>query len=208
MKKIEVGAFYKIPLGLLPIVIVFWQLNVSSGVPGFRISDYFSLFTILSNTFAGIVLLLSAFKFKIEDRRKLDYLRGMNATYLLIVAIVYYALVADSGGFQYLTIDHANFILHRLMPIVLLIDFAIDRPTDRFVYKKTLLWLIPPLAYVSYSLIRGNISKWYPYTFLDPNEVDGYKSVFFYSLGITAGFIFFGYGIYYICNCRRKPLNP
>jgi len=204
MKKLAV---YKIPFGILPIVIVFWQLFESTGKTGFRVADYFSLFTILSNIFAGIVLILSAFKCKSEDRRKLDYLRAMNATYLLIVAIVYYALVADSGGFQYLTIDHANFILHRLMPIVLLIDFAVDRPIDKFEYKKTLLWLVAPLVYVFYSLIRGNITKWYPYTFLDPNEVDGYKSVFFYSLGITVGFLFFGYGIFYICNCRRKPIN-
>ena len=89
------------------------------------------------------------------------------------------------------------------MPFFLIIDFAIDRPVKKFEYKKTLLWLIFPIVFVAYSLIRGTIVNWYPYDFLDPNIVGGYLGVLKYSLAITAGFLFFGYGIYYICNTKR-----
>lgn len=187
-------------MGILPIGIIFWQYSESFGDTGFRTLDYFSLFTILSNLFAGIILILSA----LVVSRKIDYLRGMNATYLLIVAIVYYALLEGKGGFSYLTLSNADFILHKLMPLVLLLDFAFDRAKEKFEYKKTLLWLIFPLVFVSYSLIRGHISHWYPYDFLDPNEIGGYSQVALYCLGITLGFIIFGYGIYYINNSRRK----
>ena len=134
MKK---SAVYKIPLGILPIVIIFWQLERSLGIEGFRIPDYFSLFTIISNLLAGTVLFISAFKLSETYNRKIDYLRGMNSAYLIVVGIVYYALIADTGGFSYLTIQHSNFILHRLMPLILLIDFVLDRPRAEYVHKKT-----------------------------------------------------------------------
>ena len=204
MKK---SAFYKIPLGLLPIVIIFWNYFMQLDQVPFKTIDYFSLFTIISNILGGIVLIFSAFKFKTEDKQKLDYLRGMNASYLIIVGIVYFALIADTPGFSYLALDHSNVILHRLMPFVLLLDFAFDRPDSKFEYKKTLLWMIIPLSFVAYSLIRGPIAKWYPYEFLDPGEVGGYIGVAEYCIAISIGFLFFGYGIYYLCNCRRKPVN-
>ncbi len=34
------------------------------------------------------------------------------------------------------------------------------------------MWLIFPVVYVVYSLIRGPVADWYPYPFLDPN-LDG-----------------------------------
>ena len=200
---LKLNSLYKVPFGVLPIVVIIWQLASSIGAFGFRITDYFSLFAILSNLFAGTVLILSAYKYNDKINSRIDYLRGMNTTYLIIVGIVYYALIERGGGYQYLTISNSNLILHRIMPLVLIIDFAIDRPVKKFEYKKTLLWLIFPIVFVAYSLIRGTIVNWYPYDFLDPNIVGGYLGVLKYSLAITAGFLFFGYGIYYICNTKR-----
>jgi hypothetical protein len=48
-----------------------------------------------------------------------------------------------------------------------------------------------PLAYLAYSLIRGPIVDWYPYPFLDPDEVGGYAGVAAYCVAIAAGVLGF-----------------
>ena len=43
-------------------------------------------------------------------------------------------------------------------------------------YRSALAWLLFPLAYLVYSLIRGSIVEWYPYPFLNP-ATRGYSGV-------------------------------
>ncbi|MCW2602206.1 MAG: hypothetical protein JWN61_341, partial [Pseudonocardiales bacterium] len=38
------------------------------------------------------------------------------------------------------------------------------------------IWLIFPLGYLIYSLVRGPIADWYPYPFMDPDE-HGYGGI-------------------------------
>jgi hypothetical protein len=50
------------------------------------------------------------------------------------------------------------------------------------------LWLIFPLAWLAFTLIRGAVDDWYPYPFLDPNN-GGYRSVAYHVIVILAGFV-------------------
>ncbi len=52
---------------------------------------------------------------------------------------------------------------------------------------RALIWLVYPLLFAVYSLIRGPIVGWYPYPFLDPAHVGGYGVVALYCPGIAAG---------------------
>jgi hypothetical protein len=52
--------------------------------------------------------------------------------------------------------------------------------------RQGLVWLIPPLVWIAYTMIRGPIAGWYPYPFLDPAN-GGYASVAVTSLIILAG---------------------
>ncbi|MGA8046237.1 MAG: Pr6Pr family membrane protein, partial [Dermatophilaceae bacterium] len=61
-----------------------------------------------------------------------------------------------------------NTVLHYIVPVAMLVDYLLDRPRRRLSFRASLLWLIYPLAYAGYSLIRGAIVDWYPYPFLDP----------------------------------------
>ena len=40
-----------------------------------------------------------------------------------------------------------------------------------------LLWLAFPAVYLGYTIIRGALTGWYPYPFLDPSQTDGYGGV-------------------------------
>lgn len=76
------------------------------------------------------------------------------------------------------------------MPIAMILDWVLNPPTKEIKWKHAVSWLLFPLLYVIYSLIRGALINWYPYPFLDP-RIDGYGRGFLYSVGIAIviGFI-------------------
>jgi hypothetical protein len=74
------------------------------------------------------------------------------------------------------------------MPVVVLADWLLDPPRHRIAPRVALLWLVYPLAYFVYSLIRGEIVDWYPYPFLDASEL-GYGGVLWRVVLISAGVV-------------------
>ena len=62
--------------------------------------------------------------------------------------------------------------------------------------RNALLWLIFPLLYFAYSLIRGAIVDWYPYPFMDP-RLHGYGHVALNCLVIAVGFAVLSIAIAY-----------
>ena len=62
-----------------------------------------------------------------------------------------------------------------------------DLPDIALTWRNALpYWLVPPAAYLIYSLIRGLFVDWYPYPFLIPDEVGGHGRVAAYAVGIAA----------------------
>lgn len=79
----------------------------------------------------------------------------------------------------------------------------VDKKLD---YKKAVKWLIFPILFVPYTLIRGEIVGWYPYFFLDPNKV-GYLGVLGYFIIILVGAYILSILLVKIANSRiRKNL--
>jgi hypothetical protein len=62
--------------------------------------------------------------------------------------------------------------------------WGLSPPAARIPFRRRLIWLAYPLAYVAYSLIRGHVVDWYPYPFLDPGP-RGYTGVIQSSIGIA-----------------------
>jgi hypothetical protein len=50
------------------------------------------------------------------------------------------------------------------------------------------LWVIYPLVYFAYSLLRGHVLAVYPYPFIDVEKL-GYPQVFINAGGLLAGFV-------------------
>ena len=59
-------------------------------------------------------------------------------------------------------------VLHKIFPIVVVLDWILDPPMTRLTFRDALLWLVFPLAWIGLTLVRGAIDGWYPYPFLDP----------------------------------------
>lgn len=148
--------------------------------------NFFSFFTVLSNLFAAAVLLIGGLRSPRSARW--DLVRGAAVVYMVTTGIVYAVLLSDAAQVGRYTPQYLNWVMHRVLPILVAIDWLIDPPQHAIRPRQALGWLAFPLAYAAYSLIRGAAVDWYPYPFLDPDE-HGYGGVLLNCVGIAA-FIF------------------
>jgi uncharacterized membrane protein len=77
------------------------------------------------------------------------------------------------------------------MPVVMAADWLIDPPSEALSFRQAAAWLIYPLAWLGYTMLRGSLVGWYPYPFLNPDAVGGYGAVLLYILLILVGALFF-----------------
>ncbi len=165
---------YRLGFGVLGVVALLWipVRNIDSAT--FSLTNYLSYFTIESNILGVIVLLVGGLLAPPGPRWQT--FRGAVTLYMLITMVVYAVLLA--GIDVMLTDKWINDVEHRLIPVVLLLDWLLVPMTTRL--RPTLeligLWLIFPVVYGVYCLIRGPIVDWYPYPFIDP-RVQGYVSL-------------------------------
>ncbi|HST67738.1 MAG TPA: Pr6Pr family membrane protein [Mycobacteriales bacterium] len=145
-------------------------------------ANFFSFFTVQSNVLAVVVLLVSG----VADPRseRWAFVRGAVTLYLVITGIVYAALLSDVD--VQLAAPWTDSVLHRIVPIMMLVDWLLLPPWTRASRARALTWLAFPLAYFAYSLLRGPIADWYPYPFLDPRP-HGYDHVLGYAVVLALG---------------------
>ncbi|MDR7302966.1 Pr6Pr family membrane protein [Haloactinomyces albus] len=171
--------------GGLAVLAVGAQFGREVVLPGFSPVNFFSYFTILSNSAAGLFLIGLALAPGRNRARLAEWLRGAMTVYLATTGIVY-AVLLDTGELG-LTLPWVNAVLHRVIPIVLFVDWLAVCPQCRVDYGKALAWIGVPMLYLVYSLTRGVVVDWYPYPFLQPVEVGGPAGVLLHILGIAVG---------------------
>lgn len=155
-------------------------------IPTFTPANFFSFFTIESNLFAATVLLISAYiSFSGRPSRRLEYFRGAATLYMVVVGIIYFLLLRGFEASLNTTLPWVNFILHYVFPVAIVIDWVVTPLTHKLHFKYALVWLIYPLVYLVYSLIRGAIVNWYPYPFLNPTTDSGSNGVIIITISIT-----------------------
>ena len=159
-------------------------LILNSGL--FRPLRFFAFFTILSNVFAAIVWLWLALRWQARRTRTDDLLRGGATLYLVVTFVVVVVLL--QGAELSLSNPVVDFVVHKLFPVLAVIDWIVDPPETDLRLSDVVLWLIFPLAWLAFTLIRGALDNWYPYPFLDPDN-GGYRSVAYHVVAILAGFI-------------------
>ncbi len=173
-KNVLIG--YKLFFSLLGFSAIVTEIATIVDRRRFNPANFFSFFTIESNVLAFVVLLLSAVAVAWGKNHKLDSLRGAVTVYMLIVGIGFSFLLAGLEGVALTAVPLDNTVLHYIMPIAMLADFLIDRPTRKLVFRQSLNWLLFPITYLAYSLTRGALTGWYPYPFLNP-DTSGYGAI-------------------------------
>ena len=151
--------------------------------------NFFSFFTVLTNTLAVVVL--SYALVQRDSAAKRFFLRpavssGITVS-ILVVGLAYSLLLRhlwQPEGFQLI----ADELLHDVMPVLFLIYWWRCVPKGSLRLKHIGAWMIYPLVYFAYALLRGDLLGQYQYPFIDVATL-GYPQVFVNAGGILAGFV-------------------
>ncbi len=170
-------SLYRLFFSVLAIVAIVVQFMSGMDRPSFSLANFFSFFTIQSNILAAIIFLIAGIAgLAGKQGSQLAWIRGAATFYMTTTGIIYILLLSGLEASLQTPIPWVNAVLHYIMPVAVLADWLVNRPGREVRFSQAALWLMFPVLYVPYSLIRGHITGWYPYPFLNAAE-NGYSEV-------------------------------
>ena len=151
--------------------------------------SFFSYFTVLSNTLVATVLTCALTSRESAARRWFlqPGVSGAIAVSIAVVGLAYNILLRHlwhPEGWQWL----ADELMHDVMPLLFLAWWWLCVPKGTLRLRHIALWVIYPLLYFAYALLRGHLLAVYPYPFIDVDKL-GYPQVFANAGGLLAGFV-------------------
>jgi hypothetical protein len=157
--------------------------------------NFFSFFTVLTNTLAAVVLTWELTQRESAVRRwfLLPAVRSGIAVSIALVGLAYNVLLRhlwQPEGWQFV----ADELLHDVMPVLFIIYWGLWVPKGTLRLGHIGLWMIYPLVYFAYILLRGDLLAAYPYPFIDVASL-GYPQVFINAGGVLAGFVGIALGV-------------
>ncbi len=199
MERSQVLSVVRAAAVVLVLVAIAAQAIELANHGAFDATRFFAYFTIQSNLIgvaAFVVLLASRGRTR---SRTVELLRGAATVYLLVTFFVVIFLL--SGVDVGLQLGWVDFVLHKLFPIVMLLDWVLDPPAARLHPRDALLWLAYPLVWTGATVVRGAADGWYPYPFLDPAN-GGYGQVLITAVAIAIGFFVLSLAVIALGNAR------
>jgi len=167
--------------------------------PAAFVVNFVSFFTILSNLLGAIVLVAAAvYAFRgRDDSPGFAIVRACATTYLTTTLVVFNLLLRDLALDQAATVPWSNEILHVWAPLYVLLDWVFAPGRRPVPWRRLWTVAIFPLAWAAYTMIRGAITGWYPYPFLNPAVQPGvgYDGVLVYIVAIAAFILLVGAGV-------------
>jgi len=151
--------------------------------------SFFSYFTVLTNTLVATVLTCELTSRESAARRWFlqPWVSSGIAVSIAVVALAYNILLRHlwhPEGWQWL----ADELMHDVMPLLFLAWWWLAVPKGTLRLRHLARWLIYPLVYFAYALLRGHLLAVYPYPFIDVDKL-GYPQVFVNAGGLLAGFV-------------------
>ena len=186
----------------LAIAVMTYQFATTAD-SAFRKANFFSFFTIQSNIIGVAALFALVLVPRARRSPTFDVVRGAAVLYMAITGVVFALLLSGLQEELQTTIPWVDFVVHKLMPIVLVADWLVDPPRHRLSRWTLLAWLSFPLAWVTYTLVRGAAVDWYPYPFVDVSRL-GYDGVLARSVVLALGFAAAGAALLWLGNRRAR----
>ena len=185
----RVFAVMRVLVGLLVLAALVTQVAADLLHDSFTPGEYFSYFTIESSMMNVVVLLVGgviAWRWH-RDTELFTSVRVAILSYAVITGLVYNVLLRNipgDGGYE--PPRWCNEVMHVWVPVFILLDWLLAPGRARVPWKR--LWLVIsfPLAWLAFTMIRGAITLWYPYPFLEPAGPGGIPSLLVYVVGIAA----------------------
>lgn len=180
--------YFEIVVMLITWFAILLQLYILQG----SLANFMSYFTILSNLLVAISLTVITFvpHTTIGSFFSKTATKSAIALYILIVGLVYNLVLRgiwEPVGWQLV----ADNLLHVIVPSLYLIYWLLFTPKGALNWADGISWVYFPLIYLIYSITRGYFTSWYPYPFINVNEL-GYREVLINAGFMTIAFIFIG----------------
>jgi len=176
-------------LGWTAVVLQFYLilLNRTASVAE-TIVRFFSFFTILTNVLVAFCCTMLWLRPGSSWGRHFSMPGTLTAitVYITIVGLVYNLVLRsywDPLGLQ-LWVDE---LLHSVIPSLFLIFWIVLVPKTHLQWKEVFPWLIYPIVYILFIIVRGALSGFYPYPFIDINKI-AWHEAFVNTGGLLVGF--------------------
>ena len=185
------------------IVAMTYQFATLNVRPDYAKGNFFSFFTIQSNIIGVTALFALVLVPRARRTALFDGARSAAVLYMAITGVVFALLLSGLQEDLQTTIPWVDFVVHKLMPVVLVADWLVDPPRHRLPRWTVLAWLSYPLAWFGYTLVRGEAVDWYPYPFVDVSRI-GYDGVLGRSVVLVIGFAAAGAALLWLGNRRAR----
>ncbi|KQM82971.1 Pr6Pr family membrane protein [Agromyces sp. Leaf222] len=206
MKGRIAAVVFRLVFAVAALSAIAFQLFAVHIPKGYSVFNFFTYFTNLSNILISIVFIVSAVRLVRQRSAPTptdSAIRGAAVVYIAFVGLVFNTLLrdADLGDLD----PVVNAILHFVLPIAGVVDWLIWAPRNRIPGRAILWWMVFPVVYTVFSLIRGAATGIYPYPFFNPGAVGGYGAVALYCLGMLVGFLALSFAVRGLGNLRNSP---
>lgn len=187
----HIAGIISIVAGLVVLAALITQISDELAANRFTPTEYFAYFTI-QTAMINIVVMIAGGIMALgleRDTRLYTAIRASIFSYAIVTGVVYNLLLRDIPNDDgYMAPVWPNEALHVWIPIYIALDWLLTPGRVRIAW--TTLWLAVsyPLIWVGVTLLRGGMTGWYPYPFLEPDGPSGVMGVVTYVVGI-AGFI-------------------
>ena len=182
----------KMACGLFVIAVAWFALITQWCITTFGFVDFISFFTIQCNLLVALCVSFSLLLPHSAPGRffSKSSVQSAIALYIFIVGLVYNTVLRGLYEFKGMQRVVDN-LLHVWVPVLYIMYWYAFTSHTFFRWKQCLYWLIYPLLYTMYSMIRGSFVHWYPYPFLNAQDL-GYPKVFVNMLAVLAAFCITG----------------
>jgi len=196
----------RIGFAALGVAAMTFQFASIHGRPEFSAGNFFSFFTIQSNIVAAVTLCLAAVVRRGERPAAFDAFRSAVVLYIAITGVVFAILLSGLQEDLDTHIGWVNFVVHTLIPVVVVVDWLVDPPAHGLPMWVAGAWLAYPAAWFAYTLVRGAAVDWYPYPFVDVAR-HGYGRVFANAAILLAAFAAAALAFCWVGNLRGGRLR-
>jgi hypothetical protein len=149
--------------------------------------NFFSYFTILSNLLVAISFTAPGGFWRSARTR------GGVTLYIAVVGLVYELVLRKlwhPQGAQFI----ADLLLHDAVPLTVVAHWLFLRERGASRWNDPFAWLIYPGVYLVYALMRGTLTGWWAYPFIDASAL-GYGRVLLNAAGLLIVFLALGMGM-------------
>ena len=153
-------------------------------------------FTILTNVGVAAVMSATAFGYRTSAR-----MQGGLVLSIVMVGLVYHAILARLWAPQGIA-WWADQGLHSATPILML-GWWLTMGDRHITWRDLPAWLIWPGFYAAYALIRGAITGFWPYPFLDAGQL-GWPQVAMNTVGMVLAFAALGLGLIALARASTR----